>query len=49
MPAGNVRAIQRSVHLVASAILLAYPYTPLGRNPVFYVMVRAMVIPVMIV
>jgi hypothetical protein len=43
------RDILRSVHLVASLILLGYLYTPLGDNDVFYVMVRVMVVPVLAV
>jgi hypothetical protein len=43
------RDIQRSVHLVASAILIAYFYTPLGDNDIFSTMVRAMVIPMLLV
>ena len=48
-PAKKARDIQRSVHLVASAMLLGYLYTPLGDNPLFDVMLRAMVIPVVAV
>jgi hypothetical protein len=43
------RDIQRSVHLVASAILIAYLYTTLGDNNIFDTMVRAMVIPMLLV
>lgn len=44
-----VRSIQRGVHLVASVLLLAYLYTPLGEDPVFSLMLRIMVVPVLTV
>ena len=47
-PAKVARSVQRSVHLVASVLLLAYLYSPLGENPVFDVMVRVMIIPVLV-
>jgi UPF0716 family protein affecting phage T7 exclusion len=43
------RDVQRSAHLVASVILLAYLYTPLGDNDVIGVMIRVMVVPVLAV
>ena len=43
------RDVLRSAHLVAAVILIAYLYTPLGDNAVFNIMVRAMVVPVMVV
>lgn len=40
---------QRAVHLVASAILLAYLYTPLGDNDLLQVMVRAVIVPIVLI
>lgn len=48
-PAKKRRGIQRMAHLVASVMLLAYLYTPLGENEVFGVMLRVMVVPVIAV
>jgi hypothetical protein len=45
--AKKARDIQRSVHLVASVMLLLYLFTPLGGNEIFGVMLRAMVVPVL--
>lgn len=42
------RDIQRSVHLATALVLLAYLYTPLNTNGVFDVMIRAIVIPLLI-
>jgi membrane-anchored protein YejM (alkaline phosphatase superfamily) len=44
--ARKVREVHRAIHLVASVMLLAYLYTPLGDNTVFSVMLRVMVVPV---
>ena len=49
IPPRKVRAVQRSFHFVASAILLVYLYTPLGANAVYSFMVRAMVVPMLAV
>lgn len=49
MNAKQQRDVQRSVHLVASAILLVFLYTPLGDNDVFQLMVRVMVFPLLVV
>lgn len=48
-PAKLNRTIQRSVHIIASIMLLVYLYTPLGDNDVFNLMLRLMVVPVLAV
>ena len=48
MSAKTLRDVKRTAHLIASAILIAYLYTPVGENEVTAVMVRVMVVPMLV-
>jgi hypothetical protein len=49
VPPRKARTLQRGVHIVAFDVLFAYLYTPLDTNSAFDVIVRAIVIPTLIV
>jgi thiosulfate reductase cytochrome b subunit len=46
--AKKLRDVQRVVHFIAAAVVLAYIYTPLNDNPISGVMVKVMAVPMLV-
>lgn len=43
----RIRTITRIIHLIGAALISAYLYTPLGGEPAFMLVVRAVVVPLL--